>query len=136
MARLNSPASLGAPSTGVDRAVIAFGPWAHVALIGRIGSRKYAIDASFGPFECPSPVPLVHDEPFTDEWSVQCRVVLEPIPGYSDTEQKWWRVQSRDSADHPWMVVYCFTETEWLPVDFHMTFTALRRAAGAGSKAG
>ena len=52
-------------------------------------------------------------------------MIFDSIPGWSDPEQKWWRMQIKYTDAHPWMDVWAFTETEWLEVDFQMLRSAV-----------
>jgi hypothetical protein len=47
-------------------------------------------------------------------------MVHSTISGWTAGDQKWWRMQHRESESHPWMDVYCLMETEWLPSDIHI----------------
>jgi len=92
----------------------------------KLGSQSYLVDTNFNQNASPFPVPLVHDQPAVDMHPRQRRMLHTPIPGWRD-DQLWWRLQLRDDADSPWMDVYCFTETEWLAVDFHVLISGLDR---------
>lgn len=98
----------------------------HVVTIVTIGQGKYVVDTSNGPSGFPYPVPLVHGEAIEDYKPREGRVIYDSIPGWSSPDQKWWRLQQRrgDVEADPWMDVYAFTETEWLPMDFEMIRTA------------
>lgn len=90
----------------------------HLNTIVTIGSQNYVVDTSHGPSGFPTPVPLVHDEPVVDIWPRQRRMIHDSIPGWSN--QKYWRMQIRFSDIQPWLDVWAFTETEWLPFDFQL----------------
>lgn len=92
----------------------------HLNTIVTIGEGDYIVDTSHGPSGSPYPVPLVHDEPAVDMWPRQRRMVHDSLPGWSNPRQKWWRLQIRTSDADPWMDVWCFTETEWLPIDIQL----------------
>jgi arylamine N-acetyltransferase len=95
----------------------------HLNTIVTIGDRDYIVDTSHGPSGSPYPVPLVQDEPSVDIWPRQRRMIFDSIPGWSNPNQKWWRLQIRLADTEPWMDVWCFTETEWLPIDFQLIRT-------------
>ncbi|KFY81216.1 hypothetical protein V499_00042 [Pseudogymnoascus sp. VKM F-103] len=126
---LNAPASLGA-DPNLDKSKVVYGPWVHVNTIVTIGAQAYVVDTAGGPFNSTSPVPLVHDKPVIDVWPRCRRMIYSSIPGW-DPHQKWWRMQFRDDEKEPWMDVYCFMETEWRPVDFHIMVAGLA-SLGAG----
>jgi hypothetical protein len=46
------------------------------------------------------------------------------IPGWAEDETIW-RMQLRENDAEPWMDICCFTETEWLPADFHIMMDGL-----------
>ena len=78
------------------------------------------MDPSFPKFVSPFPVPLVHDEPVGDAWGRSWRMVYSTISGWTAGDQKWWRMQHRESENHPWMDIYCLMETEWQPSDIRI----------------
>ncbi|KAN0069250.1 hypothetical protein V8E54_012879 [Elaphomyces granulatus] len=119
VARVNAPASIEADLT-LDKPNVTYGPWTHLNTIVRIGKRDYVVDPSFYQFGSPFPVPLVHDESVGDAWGRSWRMIHSSIPGWTAGDQKWWRMQYRESENYPWMDVYCLMETEWLPSDFHI----------------
>lgn len=47
-------------------------------------------------------------------------MIQGPLPGLVGERQKWWRMQIRDVQTKPWLDVWAFTETEWLPFDFQL----------------
>lgn len=85
-----------------------------------VGANKYVVDTSFGPFGSPCPILLAHNEPIVDVWPRYRRMIHSSIPGWTDKDQKWWRMQYGDSINGPWMDVNCFVESEWRPVDFQI----------------
>ena len=54
------------------------------------------------------------------------------MPGLS-SDGKWWRLQVQEPNDPPtaWMDVCCFTETEWMPIDFEIMVSGVLQL-GAG----
>lgn len=92
----------------------------HLNTIVTIGGQKYVVDTSHGPSGFPTPVPIVHDQPATDIWPRQRRMIFESLPGWTNKDQKWWRMQIRFAETDTWLDVWAFTETEWLPVDFQL----------------
>ncbi|KAF2202684.1 cysteine proteinase [Delitschia confertaspora ATCC 74209] len=122
--RLNAQASIaqkvGPASAGESKESRAvFGTWVHVHIIINLHSQKYMLDTSFNQFGSPSPVPLLHDSPEIDVGpGRQRRMLHAPLPGFTNSEQIWWRMQLRNSDSEPWMDVYAFQESEWLPFDF------------------
>lgn len=103
----------------------------HVNTIVTIQTQKYVVDTNFGQFGAPFPVPLVHDEAVVDVWHQSRRMIRASIPGWTDPEQKWWRMQIRERDNDAWLDVCCFMEAEWLPVDFHIMISGLD-SLGAG----
>ena len=42
----------------------------------------------------------------------------QTLPQNNNRRQKWWCLQIKESPDHLWLDVWCFTETEWLESDY------------------
>jgi arylamine N-acetyltransferase len=97
-----------------------------------IGGQRYFIETNFNQNGSPSPVALIHDEVVQDVGPRQRRLVHSPIPigDTTQSDKKWWRLQIRETSTSHWMDVYCFTEVEWLPLDFEIM------SAGMGSLGG
>lgn len=47
-------------------------------------------------------------------------MLYDHIPGWTNPKQKWWRMQIRYNDSDPWLDVWAFTETEWVPMDFQL----------------
>ena len=92
----------------------------HLCTIVTIGAQDYLTDTSHGPSGSPTPVPLVHDQPEVDIYPRERRMLHTSLPGWSNSRQKWWRLQIRNSPDEEWLDVWCFTETEWLDIDIEL----------------
>ncbi|KAI1297825.1 hypothetical protein F5Y03DRAFT_369043 [Xylaria venustula] len=124
--RLNAAAS-ASPAPGTDRSKVEYGPWLHVINIVTIDDKKYVVDTNFNQFGSPFPVPLVHNEPVTDVWTRRRRMIHERIPGWAETDQKWWRMQVMHEGDDYWMDVYCFREVEWMALDFALQLAGIQK---------
>lgn len=92
----------------------------HLVTIVSIGDEDYLVDTSHGPSGSPTPVLLAHDNPEVDIYPRQRRMIHEALPGWSNSRQKWWRLQIKDSPEDSWVDVWCFTETEWQDVDIEL----------------
>ncbi|KAK7921621.1 hypothetical protein PG985_009643 [Apiospora marii] len=106
---------------------IAYGPLVHVTTIVNIRSQKYLVNTTVGPCSSPFPVPLKEGQAIPDVATRQQRLIRDVIPGWS-ADAKWWRLQFRELEDAGWMDAYCFTEAEWLPLDFQLMIAGVMRA--------
>ena len=102
----------------------------HVATIVVIGGVKHLTDTNTGPCASPTPVPLQHDRPAVDIWQRKRRMIYDTIPGLS-SDGKWWRLQLQEPNESTWMDVCCFTDTEWIPIDFEIMVSGILQL-GAG----
>jgi arylamine N-acetyltransferase len=89
--------------------------------------KRYIVDVAFGG-DCPTqPLLLVEDNVTNNLGNQQVRYVREPIE-LSQTGQKFWQYQFRNSIDQLWRSFYCFTESEFIHQDFvvmnHFTSTS------------
>jgi len=96
----------------------------HLSTLVVIRDTTYVVDTNNGPWGGTNPIPLVHDEPSVDLWPRQRRMLHASLPGFSDTRQKWWRMQAKPTESSPWIDVYAFMDVEWAPVDFQLIRTA------------
>jgi arylamine N-acetyltransferase len=89
--------------------------------IATIAGAKYLIDVGFGSNGPTAPVPLVHNHsgvkvlPDNSE-----KLTREHIPDntHKGPEQLLWVYSYRFTENSPWVPAYCFSEVEFLPVDF------------------
>jgi arylamine N-acetyltransferase len=89
--------------------------------IATIADKKYLIDVGFGSNGPTAPVPLVNNHtrvkvlPDNEE-----KLTREPIPDntHKGDAQLLWVYSFRFSTSSAWLPAYCFSELEFLPVDF------------------
>ena len=89
--------------------------------IATIAGAKYLIDVGFGSNGPTAPVPLIHNHsrvktlPENSE-----KLTREHIPDstHRGPEQLLWVYSYRFNENSPWVTAYCFSEIEFLPVDF------------------
>jgi arylamine N-acetyltransferase len=86
-----------------------------------VDGKRYLVEVGYGSNHTAlQPVPLVHDTIWKDNLAPgSYRLVLEPIQG-SETDQKFWKFQHRTGPDKELENGYCFTETEFTPMDFEV----------------
>lgn len=100
--------------------------WSHMLNIVRIGSQRYFVDIGFGGGGPARPMPLIHDHPVVNVAPQMARVRWGTIDDCTSSRsangpgQELWIFEKRDAETKPWVPVYCFTETEFLPKDFEV----------------
>jgi arylamine N-acetyltransferase len=87
-----------------------------------ISSQRYLVDTGFGSSGPHHPVPLLPgagvEEPNVGD---QCiKLSYESIEDCLDPNQKFWVYRYRHSSSSPWITGYCFSEVEFLQVDFEV----------------
>ncbi|KAH8730930.1 arylamine N-acetyltransferase 1 [Phaeosphaeriaceae sp. PMI808] len=93
--------------------------WGHMLNLVTIGDIKYLVDVGFGSDGPLSPIPLdrsgtahTHIDP------AEVRLQWRNIAPNTDPNQRLWVVEHRWNDTSEWKTKYCFTELEFIPVDF------------------
>ena len=97
-----------------------FGGWSHMLNIVTIDSQKYLVDVGFGTSGSTQPMLLAEDQIFTNIPTSEGRLVHKHIAPVTDSSQKMWIFEVRNSPESPWTAQYCFPELEFLPQDFNI----------------
>jgi arylamine N-acetyltransferase len=85
-----------------------------------IGNQRYLVDVGFGSNGPHRPVPLVENFEFHNTGDQYGRLVYGPIAQNTAKGQSLWQYEIRNGAEGAWTPAYCFTETEFFPVDFEI----------------
>src|SRR5690349_10267718 len=87
-----------------------------------ISSQRYLVDTGFGSSGPHHPVPLLLGDGVEEPNVGQQRISLsrEFIDECVDPDQKFWVYRYRHSTSSPWITGYCFSEVEFLQVDFEV----------------
>lgn len=100
--------------------------WSHMVNIVTLDSgQKFMLDVGFG---ANGPIsPLLLDEDNTASYNTkhiapaETRLVFENVlNGYADAGQRLWQYHHRVDPQSEWLVMYCFTELEFLPEDYEI----------------
>jgi arylamine N-acetyltransferase len=89
--------------------------------IATIAGTKYLVDVGFGSNGPTAPVPLVHNHTRIKILPENSEMLTrEHIPDntHKGDAQLLWVYSFRFSASSAWLPAYCFSEIEFLPVDF------------------
>lgn len=80
------------------------------------------LDVGFGAYGPIAPLPLTPDTRSPHIWPASMRLLYENIVENTDPSQRLWIYQHRYSGnqDNQWEPQYCFTELEFLPVDYEL----------------
>ncbi|ORY08534.1 arylamine N-acetyltransferase 1 [Clohesyomyces aquaticus] len=93
--------------------------WSHMVNMVTIGDSRYHVDVGFGG---PGPVrPLKLDRAGTTMDHIQpasMRLQWRNIEGNTDESQRLWVYEHRISESGEFTQIYCFSELEFLPVDY------------------
>lgn len=103
----------------------------HMVNIVTIDSQRYLVDIGFGSSGPHHPVPLLPQG--VEECNVGAQYVSlsrEPIPECLDRSQEFWVYRYRHTVQSPWITGYCFSEVEFLPVDFEIMNLGTSREPG------
>lgn len=95
-----------------------FGGWSHMVNIVIIRDRKYVVDVGLGTSQAIQPVLLKDGETVLGSHSAQARLLYKCIAPCTDSNQRMWVLEIRDSIILDWTPQYCFSELEFLPQDF------------------
>ncbi|KAI9814657.1 MAG: N-terminal acetyltransferase [Pycnora praestabilis] len=94
--------------------------WGHMVNIVTINGKKYHVDVGFGGNGPIHPLPLIDGEISQGIRPQELRLQWTNIPPNIDQSQKLWVFQHRNDSSSPWTSAYCFTELEFLPVDYEI----------------
>jgi arylamine N-acetyltransferase len=92
--------------------------WSHMLLIVNIRGQKYAVDVGFGSSGPTEPILLKDGERVGTVPTSEGRLSYQSIAPFTDSSQKLWVFEVRNSPDSPWFSQYCFPEIEFLPEDY------------------
>ncbi|KAK5019450.1 N-hydroxyarylamine O-acetyltransferase [Cryomyces antarcticus] len=94
--------------------------WSHMINIVTIQSQRYFVDVGFGASGPTHPIPLIHDRVSVNVPPQTVRLNHTHIPDNTsrDSDKLLWVYEHRNADDAPWTPTYCFTESEFLPMDF------------------
>ena len=95
-----------------------------------IAGNKYLVDVGFGGNGPTHPVPLEEDVATPNIAPASVRLTYKPLTDNVDQTQKLWCYEHRINATAQWDELYCFAETEFLPIDFTIMnyYTSTNRA--------
>lgn len=88
--------------------------------IVNLQSGRYMIDVGFGSNGAVHPLALEPDMISSGIGPQEYRLRHTNIASNTSRDQKLWLFQHRNSSDDEWNDAYCFTELEFLPVDYEV----------------
>lgn len=88
--------------------------------IVNLQSGRYMVDVGFGGNGAVHPLALKPDMVSPGIGPQEYRLRHTNIASNSSPDQKLWLFQHRNSSDDEWNDAYCFTELEFLPVDYEV----------------
>ena len=96
--------------------------WSHMVNIVTLSSgQKYMLDVGFGANGPVQPLLLDESAAYTKHITpAEARLVCGNIPHNTDPGQKLWLYQHRVDPQSEWLIMYCFTELEFLPEDYEV----------------
>lgn len=99
--------------------------------IVRIDDKKYVVDVGFGSSGPTRPLPLVGEEISINVGDQEMRLMHGTIPDFTQSSQKLWLYQHRNSTSQEWLPTYAFSEMEFTPSDYMMMnyFTSTHRTS-------
>jgi arylamine N-acetyltransferase len=99
--------------------------------IVRIDDKKYVVDVGFGSSGPTRPLPLVGEEISINVGDQEMRLMHDTIPDFTQSSQKLWLYQHRNSPTQEWLPTYAFSEMEFTPSDYMMMnyFTSTHRTS-------
>ena len=80
------------------------------------------IDVGFGSQAPLHPIPLCKDSDrvYKSVPGSEIRLVYRAIASNTDSSQRVWVLETRNTSKPAWAGGYCFSELEWLPADFEI----------------
>ena len=96
-----------------------------------IDDKKYVVDVGFGSRGPTHPLLLVENEVQVNVGDQEMRLMYDNIPDFTNSTQKLWLYQHRNSKTEEWTPTYAFTELEFTPSDYQMMnyFTSTHRTS-------
>lgn len=85
-----------------------------------IDSTKYWVDVGFGPNCSVQPLPLKDGITATNIAPASVRLQYRNIDQNTDPSQRLWCFEHRINDKSEWQEMYCFSEMEFLPSDYHL----------------
>lgn len=95
-----------------------YGGWNHMVNIVTVNGRKYMVDVGFGASGPSQPLHLGGTEFVPNVPTTEGRLAHRAIGPHTDSGQRMWVYEVRNSTECPWIAQYCFSELEFLPEDF------------------
>lgn len=93
--------------------------WSHMINIVIIAETKYHVDVGFGGNGPIVPMPLDRSGTISEHIKPgAARLQWRNVFGNTDSNQRLWVYEHRIDEDSEWVMVYCFTELEFLPNDY------------------
>jgi arylamine N-acetyltransferase len=89
----------------------------HMVILATIDAKVYHIDVGFANFGTIGPMLLEEGAMVNCVPGLEARLSRRTIPE-AVTDQKLWIFETRDSHTNAWHNGYCFSEVEFLPLDF------------------
>jgi arylamine N-acetyltransferase len=84
-----------------------------------VDGKRYMVDVGFGS-NGPTHPALVDGEVSVGIAPEELRLLWTSIAQNTDPTQKLWVFQHRNDSQSPWQDAYCFTDLEFLPVDYEV----------------
>ncbi|KAI9877940.1 MAG: N-terminal acetyltransferase [Pleopsidium flavum] len=94
--------------------------FSHMVNVITIDGKRYMVDVGFGSNGPTHPLPLVDAEVSVGIAPQRLRLLWTSIAQNTDPSQKLWVFQHQNDPQSPWQDAYCFTELEFLPVDYEV----------------
>ena len=94
-----------------------FGGWEHMIILASIEGKTYHIDVGFGSMGSVSPLLLKKGATSDGVPGNMCRLGRRVIAP-NTTGQEMWILETKNASSQEWKTGYCFTELEFLPLDF------------------
>ncbi|GLI77685.1 hypothetical protein PoHVEF18_005978 [Penicillium ochrochloron] len=79
---------------------------------------SFQVDVGFGNNCATAPLPLQEGATATCNAPSEMRLIKDSLVEFTDKSQKVWIYQTRNNPESPWIPNICFSEVEFLPVDF------------------
>jgi len=103
-----------------DTCILIYSCSSHMVNIVTVDGKRYMVDVGFGSNGPTHPLPLVDGEVSVGIAPEELRLLWTSIAQNTDPTQKLWVFQHRNDSQSPWQDAYCFTDLEFLPVDYEV----------------
>ncbi|KAF1363246.1 arylamine N-acetyltransferase 1 [Lizonia empirigonia] len=93
--------------------------WSHMVNMVTVGETKYHVDVGFGGNGPIVPMPLDRSGVIKEHIKpAAARLQWRNVPGNTDPNQRLWVYEHRPDEESDFVMMYCFTELEFLPSDY------------------